>query len=91
MHKLTGYLICKTEQEVALIRQYLPEHQRLSREEAGCLSFNVTVTDNPRVWKIDELFTDSQAFAQHQQRTRASEWGKVTAGITREFDPADTQ
>ncbi len=42
MIKLTGRLVCKNAEEAALVRQYLPEHQALTRQETGCIAFNVT-------------------------------------------------
>lgn len=39
MIKLTGRLVCKSAEEADLVRQYLPEHKALTKEEAGCVSF----------------------------------------------------
>ena len=39
-----------------------PEHIRLTRTRPGCLSFEVTQTDDPLVWRVDERFTDDAAF-----------------------------
>lgn len=86
MIRLTGFLHCKTEDESALVRQYLPQHQALTREEGGCLSFEVTPTADPLVWKVGELFVDKPAFDAHQARTKASEWGQETRAIVREYE-----
>lgn len=85
MIKLTGKLVCKNAEEAAMVRQYLPEHKRLTQEETGCICFNVTETTDPLIWEVQELFTDKDTFDSHQQRTRASVWGQATAAITREY------
>ncbi|MDX7986956.1 antibiotic biosynthesis monooxygenase [Xenorhabdus sp. 12] len=86
MIKLTGRLICKSAEESELVRQYLSEHKKLTAEETGCLSFEVTATEDPLIWIVEELFTDKDAFDTHQKRTRASIWGKKTSTIVREYE-----
>ena len=83
---VTGTLTCSTADEAALVAAMLPEHIRLSRAEPGCLTFNVTRTDDPLVWRLDESFVDRAAFEAHQTRTRASAWFGATAGLLRAFD-----
>ena len=83
--RLTGTLICATERECDVIRRYLPEHIRLTRQEPGCLSFEVTQSDDPLVWTVEELFADRAAFDAHQTRTGASEWAHQTAAIRRDY------
>ena len=83
--RLTGELICKDETEAAVIIEHLPVHLQLTRAEPGCLSFDVTATDDPLVWAVAELFTDRVAFEAHQDRIAQSEWGRVTSGIERRY------
>ncbi|KGD79364.1 antibiotic biosynthesis monooxygenase [Tatumella morbirosei] len=90
MIQLSGRLICENEQQAERVRQYLPGHTRLTKLEAGCLSFSVTPTEDPFIWRLEESFADQQAFALHQQRTKASEWGRQTQGITRDFQITDS-
>jgi quinol monooxygenase YgiN len=85
MITLTGTLTCSSAEEADIVRTYLPEHIRLSREEPGCLTFNVVPTDDPLIWQLDESFTDRAAFEAHQARTRASDWYAATAHIGRDF------
>jgi quinol monooxygenase YgiN len=82
---LTGHLRCDTAEQAAQVTLALPEHIRLTRAEPGCISFDVTPTDDPLVWAVDEEFTDAAAFDAHQTRTRASDWAKASAGIPRDF------
>ena len=85
MIHLSGQLICTNEQEAVIVSRHLPEHIRLSRDEPGCLSFDVNQTTNPLIWQVDESFVDQAAFDAHQIRTRASEWFIETKNIQRQF------
>lgn len=91
MIKLTGRLVCKSAEEVELVRQYLPEHKELTMEETGCVSFEVTETTNSLIWKVEELFTNQATFDAHQKRTRASVWGKETSAIAREYEISEVE
>ena len=90
MIHVTGTLTCMTSEDAATVRTYLPEHIRLSRAEAGCLTFNVDPTDDPMVWQLDESFADRTAFEAHQVRTRASAWFEKTASLVRDFTVTET-
>lgn len=82
---LTGWLRCASEEEAARVRTALDDHIRLTRAEAGCVSFNVTATDDPLVWQVAEEFTNPAAFEAHQVRAGASDWARQTAGIARDY------
>ncbi|WP_228460913.1 putative quinol monooxygenase [Gordonia crocea] len=83
--ELKGRLICEDDAEVETVSRYLSRHVELTRAEAGCLHFEVVPTENPRVWSVVERFADQPAFDAHQARVRASDWGKATAGIKRDY------
>ena len=85
MIHLHGRLICATHAQARAVMMALPEHIRLTRNEAGCISFDVTRTDDPLIWQVEERFADRAAFAAHQARVAASEWGAQTQGITRDY------
>ena len=85
MIALTGQLICTTEEEVATVRRFLPDHIRLTLAETGCLSFSVTETADPMVWQVEERFTDRAAFDAHQTRTKTSPWFAATGRIARRY------
>ena len=91
MIKLTGRLVCKSAEEADLVRQYLTEHKELTREETGCVSFEVTETADPLIWKVEELFTNQATFDAHQTRTRASVWGRETNAIAREYEISEAE
>lgn len=91
MIKLTGRLVCKSAEEVDVVREYLPEHKALTKEETGCVSFEVTETADPLIWKVEELFTNQATFDAHQTRTRASVWGRETSAIAREYEISEVE
>lgn len=84
--RLSGTLTCGSEAERRLVLECLPEHVRLTRQEPGCISFDVIQSpDDPMVWMVDERFSSQEAFDDHQQRTRASVWGQRTRLIARDY------
>jgi quinol monooxygenase YgiN len=85
MIRLRGHLICVTEDEVAAVNTHLPQHIALTRAEPGCLSFEITPTDDPKVFEVMETFRTRDDFNAHQTRTRASVWFEATRGILRDF------
>ena len=85
MIHLTGRLICTTHAQARAVMVALPEHIRLTRDEPGCVAFDVTPSNDPLIWQVEERFADPAAFAAHQERVAQSEWGAQTAGITRDY------
>ena len=86
MIQLTGKLICKTLDESEAVRRFLPEHIRLTKNEPGCVSFNVLETSDPLIWTVDKLFVDQKSFDAHQVRTKQSRWAAETAAIVRQYE-----
>jgi quinol monooxygenase YgiN len=89
MIRLSGSLIRRTHAEARAVAMALPDHIRLTRAEAGCISFDVTPTTDPFIWQVSETFVDRAAFDAHQTRTAASDWATLTAGITRDYTISD--
>ncbi|WP_322410993.1 putative quinol monooxygenase [Microbacterium invictum] len=83
--RLSGQLVCATEEEAQQVRKHLPEHTRLTRAEPGCIAFDVAPTNDPLTWSVNEQFTNRNAFIAHQERVMSSEWGRATAGIERRY------
>jgi quinol monooxygenase YgiN len=83
--RLSGKLICASQEEAALVVTHLPEHIRLTRLEPGCVSFEVTQIDDSMIWRVEERFSDRPAFEAHQDRARSSIWGAATKAIRREY------
>jgi quinol monooxygenase YgiN len=85
MIRLRGQMVCMTQDEVQAVRAHLPDHLALTRAEPGCLTFEVTETDDPMVYEVMEAFRDRPSFDAHQARTRDSAWFTATRGIVRDF------
>lgn len=85
MIRMRGQLICTTEAELAAVQTHLPTHIAASRAEPGCLSFDVSQTDDPMVFEVMEAFRDRAAFDAHQARTKASPWFAATSDIPRAY------
>jgi quinol monooxygenase YgiN len=85
MIRLRGHLLCQSDADLAIVQKYLPDHIALSRAEPGCLSFDVTQSDDPMVWEVMESFRTRADFDTHQTRTRASAWWEASRDIPRAF------
>jgi quinol monooxygenase YgiN len=83
--RLSGRMICRTEEEAAAIRAHLDGHIAATRAEPGCLLFEITPIGGGRIWSVEEIFIDAASFRAHQERTAASEWGRATVGIERAY------
>lgn len=82
---LSGHLICHDMTQLMLAMDLLPDHVALSRAEPGNLRFDLSQTEDPLIWRLDELFTDAEAFAAHQARNAASDWGRNSTALGRDF------
>ena len=82
---LTGHIDVPEDRRHA-VAQALPEHIRLTRAEPGCLFFTVEADALvPGRYEVHECFADRSAFDAHQARARASDWGRVSAGLSRDY------
>lgn len=82
---LSGYIIVP-ESDLAAVQQELPRHIELTRQEPGCLVFQVAQdTQNPARFDVREEFVDQKSFAEHQARVGTSRWGSVAANVTRHY------
>lgn len=91
MIRLTGRLICATAEEAATVRLHLPEHLRLSRADAGCLSFEIAPGADPLVFDVDESFRTRADFEAHRDRARQSAWARATADLRRDYHLQEVQ
>ena len=89
MIRLSGRLVCMTEEERAAVLAHRAAHTEATRAEDGCLSFTIDDTDDPMVFDVMESFRDRAAFDAHQARTRGSAWFAATKGILRDFRVED--
>nr|WP_238401210.1 antibiotic biosynthesis monooxygenase [Alloalcanivorax marinus] len=83
---MEGYIVVP-EDDLNAVSAALQTHIELTREENGCLRFEVT--QNPEslnIFNVYEEFVDRTAFELHQFRAIASVWGAVTANVERYYD-----
>ena len=85
MIRLRGQLICMTGEDRDTVLAHVQDHIALTRAEAGCLSFDISETDDPMTFEVMESFRDRAAFDAHQARTRDSVWFAATRHILRDF------
>ena len=85
MIRLRGQLVCISDAETQAVQSHLADHMRLTRAEPGCLTFDVSPTDDPMAWEVMEAFRTRADFDAHQARTRASPWFAATRDILRDF------
>ncbi|WP_260260354.1 putative quinol monooxygenase [Vibrio intestinalis] len=82
---LSGYIDIP-ENELKIVTTALEQHIELTREEVGCIVFEVTQsTDIPNRFNVYEEFVDKSAFELHQTRVKASHWGQVTTNVKRNY------
>ncbi len=89
MIRLHGQMLCPPARR-AEVRAALPAHIRLTRAEPGCMAFEVTETETG--FAVREAFATRADLAAHQDRVLRSAWGRITAGLPRDYtiteDPA---
>ena len=83
---LTGFLICRTLEEADRVAAMLPDHIRMTRAEPGCLTFEVIRSmADPVRFAVREIYKCRADFDAHIARVRASDWGRATRGVTRDY------
>ena len=83
---LKGYIVV-AEEDLAAVEAALPEHSALTRQEPGCLKFEVKQDpDNQSVFNIYEEFVDNAAFQAHKQRMKNTRWVAVAANVERHYE-----
>ena len=84
---LRGFLIARSLEEADRVSMLLPDHIRLTRAEPGCLRFEVLRSyADPCRFAVTEAFRDRAAFDAHRERAAASNWGRSTKGIPRDYE-----
>ncbi|MDF1645238.1 MAG: antibiotic biosynthesis monooxygenase [Pseudomonadales bacterium] len=83
---LQGYIIVP-DSDIELVKQELPNHIKRTKNEKGCLLFEVTQDLNHiNRFSVYEQFVDQASFAFHQKRVANSAWGKVTVNVERHYE-----
>ena len=74
------------EVELAKITVALERHMALTREEPGCIVFEVVQdSEEPTMFSVYEEFVDQAAFDAHQNRVLASSWSEATKNVVRHY------
>lgn len=72
--------------DLNIVKNELITHKNLTKQEVGCLQFEVTQDQhNLNKFNVYEAFVDQQAFNYHQQRVKNSTWGKITVNVQRHY------
>ena len=83
--RLEGHIDVPAER-IAQVSEALKDHIKLTREEEGCIYFNVAAC--PKVegrFLVSEAFVDEAAFQFHQERAGASPWAIASADVPRDY------
>lgn len=82
---LIGTITC-TPDDLDMLITHIKDHIRLSRQEVGCIKFDIIQSkDDPCKFNVSERFVDQAAFDSHSARTRASLWWQKTKHIPRDI------
>lgn len=83
---LSGYIEVP-DGDLEAVRRELPNHIDLTRQEEGCVSFEVTESAAwPNRFHVREEFADNASFEHHQKRIRNSRWSEVTINVARHYE-----
>lgn len=86
---LQGHILVP-DNDLEAVTQALVVHKELTLLEPGCIVFRVSQsTLQPNRFEVYEEFTSRDAFEAHQQRVKASEWGKISKNVTRHYQVTD--
>jgi len=82
---LKGYILVP-ETDLSMVKKELPNHIELTRNEAGCMVFEVS-QDREKLnrFNVYEEFASKEAFTLHQERVRNSRWGEITENVERYY------
>ena len=80
-----GYILVSDE-DMEIVEVELPIHAYLTKNEQGCITFNVTKdkVDKHR-FNVYEVFNSATAFEYHQNRIKDSRWGAITKNVIRNY------
>lgn len=82
---LQGHIIV-SDADLAIVRSELPIHEKLTKQETGCLIFKVLQDQSdPNKFNVYEEFIDQNSFDNHQSRVKSSNWGNVTKNVQRDY------
>ena len=84
--QLKGYILVP-ESDLEAVKAELANHITLTREEEGCLLFEVSQdTRNSNRFSVFEKFTNKKTFELHQLRVKNSIWGSLSKNVERHYE-----
>lgn len=82
---LQGYVEVSNS-DLDAVMSALPKHIELSRQETGCLKFEVERDSSiPNRFNVYEEFISQEAFDAHQLRVKQSEWWQASKNASRHY------
>ncbi len=82
---LKGYAL-SSDEDLSVIEAELSKHIELTRQEKGCLVFEVLQDQNNRNrFNVYEEFIDKESFEAHQVRVKSSKWGIVSGNLEKHY------
>lgn len=82
---LKGYVLV-ADPDLVAVKSELANHIELTRQEEGCLVFEVSQDNkNTNRFNVYEEFTSQDAFIMHQQRVSRTEWGNVSTRLEKHY------
>ena len=88
---LKGYIIVPHE-ELSEVKAALVAHTELTRQEPGCISFEVRAdADDETKFHIHEVFRSLDDFKAHQTRAQSSPWVQASQNVERHYAPLTTE
>lgn len=80
---VTGYLQVPPA-ELPMVLEGLAIHIELSRQETGCLKFEIDQdAQDPNKLILYEEYSSQEAFEAHKQRSQQSNWAKLSQNVER--------
>lgn len=72
--------------DLETVKRELFNHIQLTRQEEGCIVFEVSQDKaNKNRFNVYEEFTSQEAFELHQRRAGSTEWGKVSSRLEKHY------
>ena len=82
---LKGYILVD-DADLTAVQDELENHIQLTRQEEGCLVFDVSRDEKDKNrFNVYEEFINQEAFELHQERVRNSLWGKISENVERYY------
>ncbi len=88
---LEGYVLA-SDFDLASVKRELSNHIKLTRQEEGCLVFEVSQdNENKNRFNVYEEFTSQETFKAHQLRLINTEWSKISEKLEKHYITSGTK